>query len=112
MRFVIIGCGFIGSKRAAAAGSHEIVAVCDPDAERRARLAQQTGSRALADLREAIAVDADAVLIATPHDQLAPLPPAAIEAGRHVLVEKPAGRTATEVAPLLAAAGKHKRIVK
>jgi predicted dehydrogenase len=112
MRFVIIGCGLIGSKRAAAAAGHEIVAVCDPDAERRGRLAQQTGGRALADWRETIAIDADAVLIATPHDQLAPIALAAVEAGRHVLVEKPAGRKPEEVAPLVAAADKHKRIVK
>jgi predicted dehydrogenase len=112
MRFVIVGCGLIGSKRAAATAGHEIVAVCDPDAERRARLAQQTGSRALADWRETIAIDADAVLIATPHDQLAPIALAAVEAGRHVLVEKPAGRKPEEVAPLVAAADKHKRIVK
>ena len=111
MRFVIIGCGLIGAKRAAAA-SHEIVAACDPDAERRTRLAQQTGARALADWREAIAVGADAVLIATPHDQLAPIALAAVEAGRHVLVEKPAGRHPADVAPLVAAAKKHKRIVK
>lgn len=112
MRFVIVGCGLIGSKRAAAAVGHEIVAVCDPDAERRARLAQQTGARALADWREAIAVEADAVLIATTHDQLAPIALKAVEAGHHVLVEKPAGRRPAEVAPLLAAAEKHKRIVK
>jgi predicted dehydrogenase len=112
MRFVIIGCGLIGAKRAAAAAGHEIVAVCDPDVERRARLAQQTGARALADWREAIAVDADAVLIATPHDRLAPIALAAVEAGRHVLVEKPAGRNPADVAPLLAAAKKNKRIVK
>src|SRR3984957_14303219 len=112
MRFEVIGWGFFGSKRAAAAVGHEIVAVCDPDAERRARLAQQTGARALSDWREAIAVDADAVLIATPHDQLAPIALGAVEAGRHVLVEKPAGRRPDEVAPLLAAAEKYKRIVK
>jgi predicted dehydrogenase len=112
MRFTIIGCGLIGSKRAAAAAGHEIVAVCDPDAERRAKLAQQTGARALADWREAIAVEADGVLIATPHDRLAPIALAAVEAGRHVLVEKPAGRHPADVAPLLGAAKKHKRIVK
>jgi predicted dehydrogenase len=112
MRFVIIGCGLIGAKRAAAAAGHEIVAACDPDAERRTRLAQQTGARAIADWREAIAVGADAVLIATPHDQLAPIALAAVEAGRHVLVEKPAGRHPADVAPLVAAAKKHKRIVK
>jgi predicted dehydrogenase len=112
MRLVIIGCGLIGAKRAAAAAGHEIAAVCDPDEARRARLAQQTGARAVASWREAIAVEADAVLIATPHDQLAPIALVAIEDGRHVLVEKPAGRNAADVAPLLAAAKKHKRIVK
>jgi len=38
MRLTIIGCGLIGSKRAAAAAGHEIVAVCDPDPGRRERL--------------------------------------------------------------------------
>jgi len=114
MRLAIIGCGLIGSKRvaAAAATAHEIVAVCDPDAERRERLAAQTAARAVADWREAIAADADAVVIATPHDQLARIALAAVEAGRHVLVEKPAGRRASEVAPLVAAAKARGRIVK
>jgi predicted dehydrogenase len=112
MRLTIIGCGLIGSKRAAAAGAHEIVAVCDPVPERRERLARQTSARAIADWREAVGVDADAVVIATPHDQLAQIALAAVEAGRHVLVEKPAGRRPAEVAPLVAAAEKHSRIVK
>lgn len=112
MRLTIIGCGLIGSKRAAAAAGHEIVAVCDPNAERRARLAQQTGARAIGDWREAVAIDADAVMIATPHDQLAQIALAAVEAGRHVLVEKPAGRRPAEIAPIVAAAKQHKRIVK
>ena len=112
MRLTIIGCGLIGSKRAAAAGGHEIVAVCDPVPERRERLARQTSARAIADWREAVGVDADAVVIATPHDQLAQIALAAVEAGRHVLVEKPAGRRPAEVAPLVAAAEKHGRIVK
>jgi predicted dehydrogenase len=112
MRLIIIGCGLIGSKRAAAAAAHEIVAVCDPDAERRDRLARQTSARAVADWREAVSIDADAAVIATPHDQLAEIALAAVEAGRHVLVEKPAGRRPAEVAPLVAAAKAHGRIVK
>ena len=112
MRLTIIGCGLIGGKRAAAAVGHEIAAVCDPNAERCARLAQQTGARAVSDWREAIAVEAEAVMIATPHDQLAQIALAAVEAGRHVLVEKPAGRRPAEIAPLVAAAREHKRIVK
>ena len=112
MRLTIIGCGLIGSKRAVAAAAHEIVAVCDPDPERRERLAKQTSSRAVADWREAIGLDTDAVVIATPHDQLAQIALAAVEAGRHVLVEKPAGRRPEEIAPLVAAAAKRGRIVK
>src|ERR1700760_2326131 len=112
MRFVIIGCGLIGAKRAAAATGHEIIAVCDPDEARRTRLAQQTGARAIVDWREATAVDADAVVIATPHDQLAPIALAAVEAGRHVLVEKPAGRRPAEIAPTVAPARPPQRIVK
>jgi len=112
MRLTIIGCGLIGSKRAAAAVAHEIVAVCDPDAGRREKLARQTSARAIADWREAIGIGADAVMIATPHDQLAEIALAAVEAGCHVLVEKPAGRRPAEVAPLVAAAKARGRIVK
>jgi predicted dehydrogenase len=112
MRLTIIGCGLIGAKRAAAAVGHEIVAVCDLNAERCARLAQQTGAQAVSDWREAIAVEADAVVIATPHDQLAQIALAAVEAGRHVLVEKPAGRRPAEIEPIVAAALQRKRIVK
>jgi predicted dehydrogenase len=112
MRLTIIGCGLIGSKRAAAASAHQIVAVCDSDPERRERLAGQTSARAIADWREAISVEADAVVVATPHDQLAEIALAAVEAGRHVLVEKPAGRRPAEVTPLVAAAKARGRIVK
>jgi predicted dehydrogenase len=46
------------------------------------------------------------VVISTLHDSLAPLTLAAIRAGKHVLVEKPAARSARELFPLLAAAKK------
>ncbi|TMJ01398.1 MAG: Gfo/Idh/MocA family oxidoreductase [Alphaproteobacteria bacterium] len=112
MRLAIVGCGLIGGKRAAAATGHEIVVVCDRDAVRAGQLAQKTGARAVADWREAVAADVDAVIVATTHDQLAAIALGAVEAGRHVLVEKPAGRTLAEVRRIAAAAEKHKRIVK
>ena len=51
-------------------------------------------------------------LIATPHDQLAPIALAAVEAGRMCWSRSRRAATPAEVAPLLAAADKHKRIVK
>jgi predicted dehydrogenase len=112
MRLAIIGCGLIGGKRAAAAAAHDIAVVCDRDPGRAEQLAKRTGARAVGDWREAIGADVDAVIVATTHDQLAGIALAAVEAGRHVLVEKPAGRTLADVRAIAAAAAKHKRVVK
>jgi predicted dehydrogenase len=49
-------------------------------------------------------VKCDFVIISTLHDSLAEITAAAIERGRHVLVEKPAARFAEELEPLIAAA--------
>ena len=67
MRLTLIGCGIIGAKRAEAAAKHEIVAVCDCDRARREALARDTGAQPIADWRAALSIDADAVMIATPH---------------------------------------------
>jgi predicted dehydrogenase len=112
MRLAIVGCGLIGCKRAAAAAGHQIAVVCDRDEGRARELAEITKARAAADWHEAIRADVDAVVVATTHDQLAAIAIGAIEAGRHVLVEKPAGRTLAEAQAIAAAATKHKRIVK
>jgi predicted dehydrogenase len=112
MRLAIIGCGLIGEKRAGAAAPHEIVVVCDRDRGRAEQLAQRTGARAVVDWREAIKAEVDAVVVATTHDQLAPIALAAVETGRHVLVEKPAGRDLAEVQAIAHAATAHQRVVK
>jgi predicted dehydrogenase len=112
MRIAIVGCGLIGAKRAAAAHGHEIVVVCDRDRERADTLAGKTGARAVVDWRDAVKADVDAVIVATTHDQLADIALGAIEAGKHVLVEKPAGRHVDEVRPIAVAAKKRGRVVK
>jgi predicted dehydrogenase len=112
MRLAIVGCGLIGRKRAVAAAGHQIVIVCDRDEGRARQLADTTTARPVYDWRDAIKADIDAVIVATTHDQLAGIAIGAIEAGRHVLVEKPAGRTLAEVQAIAAAAAKHRRIVK
>lgn len=112
MKLGVVGCGLVGRKRALAARDHRIVAVADVDAERARSLAAETGARAVSDAREVIASDVDLVIVATTHDRLAQIALAAVDSGRHVLVEKPAGRTAAEVEPLAAAARRSGRVVK
>src|SRR3954452_7401598 len=112
MRLAIVGCGLIGHKRVMATAGHEIIVVCDRDPARADALAEKAGARAVADWRDALKAEVDAVIVATTHDQLAGIAIGAIEAGRHVLVEKPAGRTLAEVQAIAAAATKYKRIVK
>ena len=106
MRLTIVGCGLVGAKRAAAAraGGHRVVAVADHDAARAAALAAETGAKAFDDPAAAIGAAVDAVVVATSHDALAGLAGAAVEAGRHVLVEKPAGRNLAEAERLREAA--------
>jgi len=54
--------------------------------------------------------DVDIVIVSTTHDALAEITLAAVCAGKHVLVEKPAARRAAELAPVIAAA-KHAQVL-
>lgn len=105
----IIGCGLIGQKRAKALGRRgKLVACADINAERAKHLAQATGAKAFRDWRELLFMpEVDVVIVATLHDSLAEITHAAAEAGKHVLVEKPAARNAAELEPLIAAVAQH-----
>jgi predicted dehydrogenase len=105
MRIGIMGCGLVGRKRAAAARNHRVVVACDVSLEAARALAHASpGCLATTSVEDVWRADLDTVIVATPHDALAPLALAAIRAGKHVLVEKPAARTRAELAPVLAAA--------
>lgn len=114
MRLGIVGCGLIGGKRAKAAldGGHAIVAVADLDHARAEALAKATGAAAARDWRAVVAADVDIVAVSTTHEHLALIALAAIEVGKHVLVEKPAARSAKELAPVVAAAKAKNVVVK
>ena len=98
----IVGCGLIGRKRLAALGPARLVACADRDVDRARALASAVpGCQPYADWREAVMhPQVEIVVVATLHDSLAEITRAAIEAGRHVLVEKPAARRASELAGL------------
>jgi predicted dehydrogenase len=117
MRVAIVGCGLIGHKRARAVGAeslHAVVAAADTDLDRAQRLASQyPGCLGTGDWREVVAAAAvDLVIVATTNDALAPVAGAAIAAGKHVLVEKPAARHADELYPLVELARERGVIVK
>ena len=101
----IIGCGLIGQKRAKALGEGRLLACADVSEARANALAGNSGAKAFADWRELLALpEIDVVVVATLHDSLAEITFAAVEAGKHVLVEKPAARTPTELEPVMRAA--------
>jgi predicted dehydrogenase len=105
----IVGCGLIGQKRAKALGhGNQLVACADLDVERAESLARKNGAKVFRDWRELVWASAvDVVIVATLHDSLAEITRTAAEAGKHVLVEKPAARNAAELGPVMDAAAKN-----
>jgi predicted dehydrogenase len=114
VNIAIVGCGLVGRKRAAALGPHRLVACADIDTKRAEALARDhPGCVPTREVDHAINhPDVDAVIVATTNDALVPTTLAAITAGRHVLVEKPAARTAAELRPVLRAAVERPVVVK
>jgi predicted dehydrogenase len=114
MRVAIVGCGLIGCKRARSLGDSRLVAAADTNAARAEQLASQfPGCAAMSDWQAAVTrPDVDAVLVATTNNWLAPVTLAAVQSGKHVLVEKPAARSADELSPVLAAAREAGVVVK
>jgi predicted dehydrogenase len=110
----IIGCGLIGQKRAKALAGANLSICADIDIAQAQKLAAGTRNCiATADWKQALAQDdVSLVVIATPHDSLAEITCAAIEAGKHVLTEKPAGRHVSELHAPLALAAKKRALVR
>ncbi len=98
VRVGIVGCGLIGRKRAEALGdADELVAVHDVSADAADALASDFDCAADETLPALLERSPDVVVVATTHDQLPPVSIAALEAGAHVLVEKPAGISVADV---------------
>jgi len=94
--------------------------VCDPDSERLAEAAKQagvdratSGPRAVTDMRRLLDNPAiDAVVIATPDHWHTPAALLALEAGKHVYVEKPCSHNFRESQLLVAAAERSDRVMQ
>jgi predicted dehydrogenase len=114
-RTAIIGCGLIGRKRAAALGhGARLVACADLERDRASALAASIpGAVAEPSWQAAVArPDVDLVIVATTNEALAPVSIAALDAGHHVLVEKPAARTVAELERIQIASERAGRLVR
>lgn len=114
MRIGIIGCGFIGHKRADVIGDHTITWTADTDLSRAQELAGKHGSAKSTERWQDVigADDVDAVFISTTHDNLASIALAAAQAGKNFIVEKPAARSSKELKPVLDVARKNNIVAK
>lgn len=112
MKVGIVGCGLIGGKRAASLeGDDKVVATYDLVPERAKALAAKYKADVAASLDELVA-KSDAVVVAATNDQLVPLTMTAVRAGKHVVVEKPAARSAAELEPVAKLAKEKGVVVK
>jgi predicted dehydrogenase len=112
----VIGLGRSGWNIHAAGLEHldpyRIHAASDPVAERRAEAEQRFGCTTYAEPNDLIAdPHLDLVIVATPSHTHVPLTLAALEAGKHVVVEKPMAQSVAEVDVMTTAAERAGRIL-
>jgi predicted dehydrogenase len=102
----ILGCGLIGQKRSKALAGARLVVCADVDEKRARSLASAfPDCEATTDWFSAVGrQDVNIVIVATTNDALVKTSLAAVQAGKHVLVEKPAARNLAELDPLIQAA--------
>ena len=93
MGLLVVGTGYLGAQRAAAAlrtRNIRLVAVTDRDADLAEAVAAKLGVVAVPDLESGLeSGGVDAVVIATPHADHSEAIRLSLEAGKHVLCEKP-----------------------
>ncbi len=114
MRTAVIGAGYLGrfhAQKYARLPASTLVGVADPNEAARNAVAAEAGVAAYADYRDLLGrVDAVSVVTPTPtHHEIAA---AFLDAGAHVLVEKPMTVTVAEGESLIAAARRAGRILQ
>ena len=113
-RVALIGCGLIGQKRLHNLPPGCVTVACDLNLERAKNLAALSPGCAATDsvARAVSSPNVDAVMIATLNSALAPVAAQALQAGRHVLIEKPAAVSVRELDQLDELSQKHGGLVR
>jgi len=121
VRLSMIGCGGMMRHHIAQALKSkdvEIVSLCEVDSDRRAQATKTVEKSAgkapktEKDMRKVLNDSIDAVFIATPDHWHTPAAILALEAGKHVYVEKPCSHNIREGRLLVEAAAKAKKVVQ
>ena len=107
-RLALVGAGVIGKHHGMVmtqlADRLELVAVVDVDLPRAEQLAAERGGRPYASLTEALAhEDVDVVTVATPTGLHGTVAIEALDAGKHVVIEKPAEVTVEKIDQIIEA---------
>lgn len=116
IRAAVVGLGYWGPnlvRVTAESRDFDLAAICDADLARLETLGRRYPSaRATASFDSVVSDPAiDAIVIATPAETHHALARAALDAGKHVLVEKPMARTAAECEDLIATAASANRVL-
>jgi predicted dehydrogenase len=118
LRVVIVGFGLAGeyfhAPFVAAAEGMEVAAVVTRDEGRRASVRERYPKTALLDSPDDVWANArsyDLAVIAAPNDAHAPLAIAALEAGLHVVVDKPMAANSDDARAMIAAAGASRKVL-
>jgi predicted dehydrogenase len=114
LRCAVVGAGYLGrfhAQKYAGLADCELVGVADPSQEARERLHSELGVPGFADYR-ALLGRVDAVSIATPTALHRAVASDFLQAGAHVLVEKPITSTVAEARELIALAAGHGRVLQ
>jgi predicted dehydrogenase len=110
----IVGCGLIGHKRAANLVGARLLWCVDVDEKKAHALsALHKGAQNASDWKQALTdPKVHIVIVATPNNTLGPVTIAALEAGKDVLVEKPAGRSLRDTQEIIDTACRTGRLVR
>lgn len=109
LKVAVVGCGSIARYRHlpeyAANDQVELVAVCDIVEDRAKEMAEQYGAKAYTDYKTMLAeADVDVVSVCTPNYLHAPVSIDALNAGKHVLCEKPMATSEEDALAMIEAA--------
>lgn len=118
LRVGVVGCGGIANQKHLPAmkanGNFEIAAFCDLIEERAQKAKREYGTedaRVFTDYRELLKENLEAVYVLTPNSAHAPISIAAMEAGMHVMCEKPMAKTYAEAKEMVETARRTGKIL-